>query len=439
MFATNPDFPIVKSINRLKAFYLSLAIALGSLALSTPVSAQLSPSKVSPPSYAPNQLLVLAHNGADQDEVTDALKAADGTILKTLSNGRLKCYLIQVSPGKLDQSIKKLSKDKQHFDTVSVNAVTTRLAKGGGSQGAANDPGFTQQYHLGLMNVPTAWSEGGNGRGVTIGVIDGGVQGTNADLFGRVDPGLNIITGGHGNVDTVGGHGTFCATLAAATTNNARLGASPAMNAYIIPVDVFNGSAVTYDDQILAALFYLESRHVKLINLSINAPPPNTYASGALGGVHAVAFAAFTDFFRSGGLLFNGAGNSGTGLPPTFALPGFDSSPRTTSLIVVSAINANRNLADFSTYGNPVWFTAPGASVGSSYENETFAFGSGTSFSTPLALSVAAEIWGRNPGLTNQQVLDRMVSTTSQSGFNPAFSSQLYGFGVPDAGAALAH
>ncbi|MFN8554580.1 MAG: S8 family serine peptidase [Candidatus Obscuribacterales bacterium] len=406
----------LKKLTGLRQMALGLSILI---AAATPALAQSKGHVVGgslPASaYAPNEILVMAHKGADKDECSQALHDADGTIVKTMSNGRMTAYLIRVPDGKMQDTMKKLSKNKEHFDAVQVNMR---------AKSNSNDPLFSQQYQLPQMNVPAAWNLKGDGRGVAIGVIDTGVNGAQADLAGRVDRGINIITNGPGNVDLGSGsfyHGTFVSTCAAASTNNFTLGAAPAYRSVIVPVDVFNGQSYTYDSDVLNALFYLESRNVRLVNLSVNADVPYTFANSS---AHPVLFAAFVDFHNAGGLLFNSAGNDGQ----------FDCSPRTPNLIVISAINANQKLTNFSTYGFPLWFTAAGKNVVSSDVNSQPLTADGTSFSCPLACSVAAQVWGRRPFLTNDQVLQIMVNTAIQP---PNYNINKFGYGIPNSGAAL--
>jgi len=405
---------------KLKSGFRQLALGLSLLiASAAPAFAQ---SKYQPPavntaSSVADQILVMAHKGADKDECTDAVREANGTIIKTITNGRLTAYLIQVPAGKQQETMTKLAKNKAHFDSVQPNH--RRRARF-----TANDPLYPQQYGIPQMNVPAAWNLKADGKGVTVGVIDTGVQGNQADLVGRVDHGFNTVTGGNGDVDLGSEgffHGTFVSTCSMASTNNFILGAGPAYRAYIIPVDVFNGRDFTLDSDILDAIFYLESRGVRLINMSINSDVPNTFANQ---NVNPTLFAAFVDFYNGGGLLFNSAGNDGQ----------FDNSPRTPYLIVISAINANEKLTNFSTRGKPLWFTAAGKNIVSSDVDSTVFIADGTSFSSPLACSVAAQIWSRNPGLTNAQVLDKMVNTAVKP---PNYTMNKFGFGIPNAGAAV--
>lgn len=278
------------------------------------------------------------------------------------------------------------------------------------------------------MNVPTGWANGGSGQGVTVGVIDTGVIGTQIDLAGKVDAGFNERKGsGNGNTDQTPGpnafyHGTFVSTCSMGNTNNGILGAAPAYLANIIPVNVFDSSNTTSDADIINALFYLEGRNVKLVNLSVNANTPYTFANSR---VHSALTTALADFYTNhNGLLFNAAGNDGKS----------DSSPRTNNLIVISSVTSSSTLSSFSTYGSPVWFAAPGSNITSGDGTNQLSTASGTSFASPLAMSVAAQIWGLRPNLTNAQVLNIMQTTTTKP---VGYTQAKFGFGIVNSGAAV--
>ena len=120
-----------KLTHKTLAFALSFLIAGGGLlTVQTPASAQKPTApKASPqPPAVPNQILVMVHPGADSDEVSDALKEMNGKLIKTISNGKLVCQLIEVPPGKLDECMDKISKDKAHFDDAQRNVITHKMA-----------------------------------------------------------------------------------------------------------------------------------------------------------------------------------------------------------------------------------------------------------------------------------------------------------------------
>ncbi len=280
------------------------------------------------------------------------------------------------------------------------------------------------------MNVSSGWSQGGSGAGVKIGFIDSGVIGTETDLSGKVDTGFNQVRNrAGGNTDQTPGtnpfyHGTFCATCASALTNNGTLGSAPAYAASIYPVNVFDKNSTCSDSTVLNALFWLEGKGVKLVNLSVNASVPYTFATRS---IHPALSQAFDDFYlNQGGLLFNAAGNDG--------LEDKGATSRSNSLICISSVTSNSTLSSFSTFGAPVWFAAPGSNIVSGSGTNSIQTASGTSFACPLALSVAAQIWGLRPNLSNATVLSIMQQTAIQP---PGYTQSTMGYGIVNSGGAV--
>ncbi|MHC5906839.1 S8 family serine peptidase, partial [Streptomyces sp. S6] len=76
-----------------------------------------------------------------------------------------------------------------------------------------------RQWYLDRMQAESMWKTS-TGKGVTVAVIDTGVDPTNPDLVGRVLPGKDYATGQPGDEHTTYdtfGHGTGMAALIAAT------------------------------------------------------------------------------------------------------------------------------------------------------------------------------------------------------------------------------
>lgn len=76
--------------------------------------------------------------------------------------------------------------------------------------------------------------------------------------------------------------------------------------------------------------------------------------------------------YEQGVLLVAASGNDGNGKPAAYS-----------SVVAVSATNEKNQLASFSTTGDEVEFSAPGANITSTYLNQYYATGSGTSQATP--------------------------------------------------------
>jgi PKD repeat protein len=114
-------------------------------------------------------------------------------------------------------------------------------------------------------------------------------------------------------------------------------------------------------------------------------------------------------FLASGGLIFKAAGNDSTDTADYLCARN--------DVLCVAATDQNDCKASFSTYGSWVDISAPGVNIWSSWhnaddpENDYISTMDGTSMATPLAASVAALIWSKNPGWTADQVKQRLFDS----------------------------
>lgn len=383
--------------------------------LKAPDAKKVAPKPARPITWSPDILLISPAPDADQDEVTAALKEVKGKVIRTIGEGALLVLVVQVEKGQLDKTEAKLRKDK-HFSEITrdyqfrVDAVSPQ---------PVNDPYFPSQWHLGAMNVVRAWGVTTGGPAV-IAVLDTGTNGSVADLSGKTYAGFDAINNTERQSD-VQGHGTMVATTAAARTNNGVATAAPARSAYIYPVRVGTASGSISMEAILSGIYKCGNSGIKIINISANGSPPYTFANRGYTTLHRY-FKWFHD--TKGGLIFNSAGNDGQR----------DTNAMVPYLIVVSAIDTSYSLANFSTHGNPIWFTGPGTGIYCTGRDGRVAAVSGTSFSCPLVASIAGLIWGANPGLTNTQVESILKNTCYRAGSSTW--TQWYGYGMPNAEAA---
>lgn len=362
-----------------------------------------------PTQWTENTLLVMPSK-ADEDAM-DLIKEVDGTITETIGEGELTVWVVKFKDTKHFAGAQKtFSKDKNI-----KNFQRDYLWQG---QKTTNDPYFPQQWYLSAMKVPLAWdiSQGGSN---TIGIIDTGVVTSNVDLSGKCFSGYDVIQNKSGQTDVYSsGHGTMVATTAAAIANNGQATAGPACLAKIYPVCACAADGYFSSAAVIKAIQKVGDAGYKLINLSVNGTPPNTIANAKLNSSVHTYFKWFHD--KKGGLIFNAAGNRAM----------YDPNPRLSYLIVVNACDSAGQLASFSNWGAPLWFTAPGVNIVCSQGTGQVVTVSGTSFASPLACSVAALVWGRKPSLKNTQV--EKILRTSASPHDGSWN-QFFGYGLPDA------
>ncbi len=375
----------------------------------------LAPAKpVKSPLYREDTLLVMPQKGADATEISDIFKDIHGQVVETIGEGELTCYVIKVEKGKMLECERKLGQDK-HFSAVQRDYIFQT------NQAVVNDPYFSSEWHLSALNVVRAWPYG-QGGGAILGVLDTGTNSGITDLSGKVYAGFDAVLNRNGQSD-VQGHGTMVATTAAAVTNNRVGTASPARLTNVYPIRIGDSSGGISSSALLRGIQQAGNVGVRLINISANGEPPYTFSNRSVYSALHTYFRWFHD--TKNGLIFVSAGNT----------PVRDPNPLLPYLIVVSAINPSYSLASFSTYGSNIWFTAPGQSIYCSTREGRVASVAGTSFSCPLAASIAAMVIGANPSLRNTQVESILRTTCYKAG--TASRTDWYGYGMPNAEAAL--
>jgi hypothetical protein len=277
---------------------------------------------------------------------------------------------------------------------------------------AANDPYIGNAWHVGQIKAAAAWDMS-MGSGVTIAILDSGVNGSHPDLIANLVPGWNSFDGST-NTSDVTGHGTAVAGAAAAATNNSTGVAGIAGAARIMPIRMTDASGTAYYSTIASGITYAADRGVRVVNCSY----------GYLFKTASVQSAG--SYLKSkGGLLIVSAGNNGTD----------ENAAATTSMITVSATDGSDQLASWSSYGDMVAVSAPGVSIWTTNGNGSYWGASGTSVASPVVAGVVALMMSANPSLTPIQIESILASTAVDLG--AVGKDNRFGAGRVDALAAV--
>jgi hypothetical protein len=274
---------------------------------------------------------------------------------------------------------------------------------------ANNDTYRSQQWALDRVTFEDAQSLS-TGSGVTVAVVDTGVQPNHPDLAGQVLTGWNIIKGTTASADD-NGHGTHVAGIIAAIANNSAGITGGAPGVKILPVKVLDSSGSGTWADVAAGILWACNNGAKVINLSVGGTSGNQTLADAVAQANA-----------SGCLLVAAAGNLGntTNLP---SYPGAYPEP-----IAVASVDSNLGHSYFSNTGTYVDIAAPGSSIYSTLMGSSYAYMSGTSMATPYAAAEAALIWSANSSWTSTQVRDRLLTTATDlgtSGYDTTFGAGL--------------
>jgi subtilisin family serine protease len=303
------------------------------------------------------------------------------------------------------------------------------LSPGGGAPVRA-----AEQAQLNAIGVPAAWRLS-HGQGVTVGVLDTGVDTGAPDLSGSVSTGPDYTLG----ADPPGYqpphlHGTFIASLIAGHGSGPGraggiIGVAPAARVLSVRVILDDqepgvgpyNTNPRFSDAIGQGIRYAASHGAGVINLSLGSVEPSRAMQAALA--YAVS---------RGIVVVASAGNSGA-MGPAYTPYSYPAS--FTGVVSVAAVNDSGVRAPFSDRNSSVVLSAPGVSIIGAGPGGTYLQASGTSPASAFVAGVATLIRSAYPGLSPAQVEQAMISSAVR---RPAAGySTATGFGEVDAAAAL--
>lgn len=275
-----------------------------------------------------------------------------------------------------------------------------------------NEGSYDDQPASDILHLPAAHTIS-MGAGVTVAVIDGGVDFNHPVFDGKAVSGWDYVDDDNNAYDEPGGdnsgHGTFVAGVVHLVAPEATI------RAY--RVTEIDGASHGY--LVAEAIMQAVADGCDVINLSM-----------ALMAEHyiirdAIAYARDHDV-----IVVAAAGNGHSDIP---VYPASDP-----NALAVAALDDNSRLADLSRYGSYVDLCAPGIDIYSPYQNDGFAWWGGTSFASPFVAGQAALIISRAPGKpTWTEVRDLIESTAlNLDATNPDYAGEL-GAGLIDPAAAL--
>ena len=283
------------------------------------------------------------------------------------------------------------------------------------------------------INADDVWAQGIDGTGVTVAVLDTGVQADHEELFGSIAGCVSFVPT-ETTCEDLNGHGTHVAGIITANGidknivgSNDATGVAPGASVYMLKV--CNADGICYESDMMAAMEYAVNNSIgKVMSISIGG--------GNYSGENCDTdtLAVKVNWVVSNGItVAAAAGNDQF----------FVSSPACASgAIAVGAVDKTGLMASWSNFGPSLDIVAPGVDILSSYSclapgaedctKTWYALMSGTSMSTPMVSGTAALMLDANSSLTVDEIKTALYSTADP--INP--DSVCYGV-VRQRGAAV--
>jgi thermitase len=249
-----------------------------------------------------------------------------------------------------------------------------------------------------------------DGAGVTVAVVDSGIDDTHEDLDGQVAEAVNFVDTPTNDANTadLNGHGTHVAgTIAAAKDNSVGI-AGVAPGSRIMALRAIAADGTGRDSDIADAFRYAGDHGVAIVNASLSGPGASQTVDAA---IHAYPNTLFVV----------AAGNSHRDTDTNQVWPCDSPEP---NVLCVGASTNKDEIASFSNYGNhTVDVFAPGDLILSTIppgvvpdipEEDKYAYFSGTSQAAPHVAATAALVLQADPGLDAEHLKELLLASADR-------------------------
>ncbi|HVF93270.1 MAG TPA: S8 family peptidase, partial [Sphingomonas sp.] len=295
------------------------------------------------------------------------------------------------------------------------------------------------------MNALAAYQRGATGLGVSVAVIDTGIDLDSPEFGSRISAASQSVAG-NASIDDEGGHGTAVAFTIAGRRNGTGTHGVAFDSTLIVLRGDTPGSCATgstpdatgcsfNDDNIARGIDVARTSGAKVINISLGG---DDAASPTL-------LAAVNRATAAGIVIVVAAGNDGTANPSASSAFANQAAVARNQVIIAGSVGANdartagadaiSSFSDRAGSSAAHYLTAVGERVRAPDETNTAYLWSGTSFATPQITAAVALLAQAFPNLSGAQIVDLLFRTARDAG--AAGTDATYGVGVLDLTAAF--
>ncbi|MCK4311716.1 MAG: S8 family serine peptidase [Candidatus Cloacimonetes bacterium] len=407
--------------------------------------------------YVPNQIIFktsvpkeITQNRIGLDEFDDFLTERHVNNIKPILRKSQNKYYVASFNEDIDwNNIKNLQ--FEGIEYFQLNYINTLYV-------TPNDPEYINQLiDFENCQIPQAWSYTTGNQEIIVALVDSGVLFDHPDLQNNIlinedeIPDDAIDNDNNGYIDDWRGwdfvdapelysialgdyteqdndptdelnHGTHIAGIIGADANNNEGVCGICWSVKVLVIrsgfNTIGGFGYLQDDDAAAGIIYAADMGADIISLSW----------GDLNFSQIIADACYYAY-EHGSIIVASAGNEGSTSAHLITYPA-----RLSTTISAGAIDSNKQLTSFSSYGPELDLVAPGLSIISTYDTSSgnlYKEQSGTSMSAPFIAGIIALLLSVEPGLNYEQVRGRLISSAIDLG-EPGFDN-VYGNGLVDA------
>jgi len=402
--------PIARRIATFALVFMLLSVfALSTITLpfdnafssTTPLENPNAKSKQEHFSYVPGRLVLKFKENISENEVANTLEANGAHSIEVIK--QLGVRIVGVPETILDVTESKL-RNNPNVEYVEKDYLLE-------PQSIPNDPQASEAWHLDITRTFEAFDLA-KGDGVTIAILDTGVQPDHPDLADKLRLGYNFYDNSANWSDSCG-HGTAVAGMAAAVTDNGIGVVGTAWNSKIVPLKISDANCYGSYSAMGKALVYAADNGAKVANISFLVYD-GSYIRDAIKYM-----------YNRGGVIVSSGGNTGI----------FENYQDNPQMISVSATDGADNLVYYSSYGPYIDFAAPGDGAPTTYTNGRYGYFGGTSAAAPVVTGIIALMFSANPAASPSQIYDALRLSAVDRG-NPGYDYQ-FGWGRVDAYSAV--
>jgi len=297
-----------------------------------------------------------------------------------------------------------------------------------------NTAEYQRSNGAGHMNAITAYGRGATGQGVTVAVIDSGVDTGSAEFAGRIHAASQDVASARG-IDDDSGHGTSVSGVLLAAKNDGGIHGAAFDSTLLAlrtddPGSCGDSDGCQHNDNTLArAIDIATANGARVINMSLGGSAANFTLRSA------VARAT-----RAGVIIVIAAGNKkdsdpvASPNPDPLAQVAIDQTASNGLVVIAGSVGTVASPNEISTFSNRAgigadqYLAALGYRVRSFDETGAALLFSGTSYAAPNVAGALALLMSAFPNLTSAQVLDIMFRSADDAG-NPG-TDAVYGRGI---------